>query len=97
MISEIGPLGAQSGATAPEARLGQLREKAQELEAAFLSEMLGHAGLGTPMSEFGGGHGEEHFSSFLRKAHVDALVGRGGIGLAEHLFNAMKVRLDDAP
>ena len=97
MISQTGPLGTPLGAVETEVRLGQLREKVQELEAAFLSEMLGHAGLGTPMSEFGGGHGEEQFSSFLRKAHADALVGRGGIGLAEHLFNAMKVRVDDAP
>lgn len=77
--------------TGPEA---QLRAQAQALEAAFLSEMLGHAGLDTPAQTFGGGPGEEHFASFMREAHAKALVARGGIGLAERLFEALKERAD---
>ncbi|MDO9527288.1 MAG: rod-binding protein [Gemmobacter sp.] len=67
-----------------------LRAKAVELESAFIAEMLGHVGLGQMSESFGGGAGEDQFSSFLRRAQADAIAKRGGIGLAEHLFNAMK-------
>lgn len=67
----------------------QLRAKAAELETAFLSEMLGHAGLGAAKGDFGGGIGEEQFASFLREAEAKAIVRAGGIGLTEALFRAM--------
>lgn len=63
--------------------------KAKELEASFLSEMLGHAGLGASEGDFSGGIGEEQFASFLRDAQARQMVARGGIGLAEQLFKAM--------
>ncbi|MDQ2065309.1 rod-binding protein [Xinfangfangia sp. CPCC 101601] len=64
--------------------------QAKALEAAFLTEMLGHAGLDTsPDSAFGGGIGEEQFASFLRQEQAQMLVEHGGIGLAESLFRAM--------
>jgi Rod binding domain-containing protein len=71
-----------------------LRAKAVELEGAFLAEMLSHAGLGRMPESFGGGAGEDQFASFLRRAQADAMAVRGGIGLAEHLFNAMKDQAD---
>jgi Rod binding domain-containing protein len=74
----------------------KLREAAQMLEATFLSEMLKSAGVGTPRDTFGGGHGEEQFASFLRNAQAEEMVKAGGIGLAEALFEAMKVRMDVA-
>ena len=70
----------------------QLREAAQKMEATFLSEMLKSAGMGAPRDAFGGGAGEEQFSSFLREAQAEEMVKAGGIGLAEALFEAMKVR-----
>ena len=70
----------------------QLREAAQKMEATFLSEMLKSAGMGAPRDAFGGGEGEEQFSSFLREAQAEQMVKAGGIGLAEALFEAMKVR-----
>ncbi|WP_106746747.1 rod-binding protein [Yoonia maritima] len=70
----------------------KLREAAQKLEASFLSEMLKSAGLGAPREAFGGGAGEEHFSSFLREAQANEMVKAGGIGLAQSLFEAMKVQ-----
>lgn len=74
----------------PDHRQDVLMEKAREMEAAFLSEMLGHAGLGGPSDgAFGGGIGEEQFASFLRQEQATAMVKRGGIGLAEQLFHAM--------
>lgn len=66
-----------------------LMEKAQALEAAFLAEMLGHAGLGNARDGFGGGIGEEQFTSFLRTEQAKAIVKQGGVGLAESLFNAL--------
>lgn len=72
-----------------------LRAKAAELETAFLSEMLGHAGLGAAKGDFGGGIGEEQFASFLREAEAKAIVRAGGIGLTEALFRAMGGK-DDA-
>lgn len=85
-VTQIGP--AVAALTAP--RDGALLEKAKELEAAFLAEMLGHAGLdASSEGSFGGGIGEQQFASFLRQEEARLLVDRGGIGLAESLFRAM--------
>jgi Rod binding domain-containing protein len=70
----------------------KLRDAAQKMEATFLAEMLKSAGVGAPRETFGGGEGEEHFASFLREAQAEEMVKAGGIGLAEALFEAMKVR-----
>ena len=67
-----------------------LREAAIKLEASFLSEMLKAAGLGEARSGFGGGAGEEQFSSFLVRAQADQMARSGGIGLAESLYHALK-------
>jgi peptidoglycan hydrolase FlgJ len=67
-----------------------LMAKAKELEASFLAEMLGHAGMDAdPDGYFGGGLGEEQFASFLRQEQARMMVERGGVGLAEALFRAM--------
>lgn len=70
----------------------KLLAKSKELEAAFLSEMLSHAGLGAAAESFGGGIGEERFASFLRDEQARAMAERGGIGLAEHIFRALARR-----
>ncbi|WP_128254884.1 rod-binding protein [Falsirhodobacter deserti] len=67
----------------------RLREKAAQLETAFLTEMLGHAGLDAATEGFSGGIGEEQFASFLREEQAKALVQSGGIGLTERLYRAM--------
>lgn len=72
------------------ARDAALRRTAENLESAFLSEMLKSAGLGQPREAFGGGVGEEQFSSFLRDEEARAMVRAGGIGLAESIFDALK-------
>lgn len=77
---------------APSPRTGaerQLMEKAQELEAAFLAEMLSFAGLGAAEGAFAGGIGEEQFASFLRAEQARLMVARGGIGLAEQIFQSL--------
>ena len=73
----------------------RLQEAAIQLEATFLSEMLKAAGLGDTPEGFGGGAGEEQFASFLRDTQALALARAGGIGLAESLFEALKVRADE--
>lgn len=78
------------------ARDTKLMSAARELEASFLAEMLKTAGLGATPESFGGGPGEEQFGSFLRLEQARAMVGAGGIGLAQSLFEALKERADNA-
>nr|WP_143535050.1 rod-binding protein [Roseivivax jejudonensis] len=73
----------------------QLRDAAIALEAQFLSEMLEAARFGEPRDSFGGGTSEAQFASFLRDAHARELAERGGIGLAEQIFETMKDRMHD--
>nr|WP_256365451.1 rod-binding protein [Jannaschia sp. CCS1] len=53
--------------------------------------MLKHAGFGEPRDDdsFGGGIGEEQFSSMLRDQHASAISERGGLGLAESIFQSL--------
>ncbi|WOI56205.1 rod-binding protein [Palleronia sp. LCG004] len=74
------------------ARIEELRDVAERLEASFLSEMLKEAGLGALESEFGGGVGEDQFMSFMRDEHARQVVESGGIGLAETLFQSLLKR-----
>lgn len=74
----------------------RLMDVAQKLEASFLSEMLKSAGLGKVPDGFGGGAGEDQFSSFLRQAQAEEMVKSGGIGLAQSIFEAMKEQENEA-
>ncbi|MBT8412768.1 MAG: rod-binding protein [Boseongicola sp.] len=67
----------------------ELWKLSQSLEATFLSEMLKTAGLGKVSDTFGGGIGEEQFSSFLNQQRADAMVDKGGIGLAESIYQSL--------
>ena len=105
LIRPLAPQGAQpralqapTDASKPEtaARDAALWDAAQKLEAGFLSEMLKSAGFGEARESFGGGVGEEQFTSFLRERQAQDMVRTGGIGLAEHLFEALKERSDAA-
>lgn len=71
-----------------------LRDVSVRLEASFLSEMLKSAGLGARGGSFGGGAGEDQFSSFLREAQAQRMAEAGGIGLAEGIFQSLKARTD---
>ena len=66
-----------------------LMSKARELEASFLSEMLGYAGLDDSKGSYFGTSGEDQFGSFLRDAQAKQMVDKGGIGLAEQLFHSL--------
>lgn len=80
--------------TKPSLKDAALREAAQKLEATFLAEMLKSAGMGKTRETFGGGAGEDQFSSFLVQAQAEEIVAAGGLGLAEALFDALKERQD---
>ncbi len=66
-----------------------LRKAVNELETAFLTEMLKSAGFGKSRESYGGGVGEDQFSSLLVRAQAEQMTLAGGIGLAESLFNAL--------
>lgn len=66
-----------------------LRKAAMDLEAAFLTEMLKSAGFGKARDSFGGGSGEDQFSSILVRAQAEQMTRAGGIGLAESLYHAL--------
>jgi len=94
-VNEIAAFQPNNASTAALSSKDQkLRHAAEQLEANFLVEMLKAAGLGKSRENFGGGIGEEQFSSFLRQSQAEALVDRGGIGLAQSLFEALKDRQD---
>ena len=69
-----------------------LRDAAEALEVRFISEMLKSAGFGEARESFGGGAGEEGFSSFLRDLQAEQIVKAGGFGLAEQIFDSLKSR-----
>jgi Rod binding domain-containing protein len=73
----------------------ELRAVADQLEASFLAEMLKSAGFDQSRDSFGGGAGEDQFSSFLVQAQAEKMVAAGGIGLGESLFNALKGRIHE--
>jgi len=62
---------------------------AEAFEAAFLTEMFKHAGLGTAPEGFGGGAGEDQFAGFLREAQAREIAAAGGIGIAEYILRHM--------
>tara|TARA_R110002094_G_scaffold16487_22_gene28083 strand:- start:1259 stop:1537 length:279 start_codon:yes stop_codon:yes gene_type:complete len=72
-----------------------LMKAAQELETAFLAEMLSAAGLGASRESFGGGAGEDQFASFLAREQARVMVQSGGIGLSESIYDALKEREND--
>lgn len=92
ITANTGPVPVLSVTNTPDFNDEKLRDAAKQLEASFLSEMLKSAGFGEARESFGGGVGEEQFASFLRDSHAKSMVETGGIGLAEHLFNALKSR-----
>ncbi|SHJ05178.1 rod-binding protein [Wenxinia saemankumensis] len=83
---------AQGSAVRPAPPPDPLRAAAEELEATFLAEMLGAAGLGPRGGAFGGGPAEDQVSSLLRMEQSRAIVRAGGLGLAESIHAALLAR-----
>lgn len=75
------------------ARSGQqdpLRDAAKQLEQTFVAEMLRSSGYGKVSEHWGGGVGEEHFSSYLVDIQARNIVESGGFGLAEQIYEKLK-------
>ncbi|MFH5773860.1 hypothetical protein [Paracoccus broussonetiae] len=51
------------------------------IEKAFLAEMLKYAGPQPLSGEFGGGIGEDQFSSMMTDVHATAIAARIDLGL----------------
>ena len=73
-------------AAGPESTITQA---AKALETAFLAEMLKASGLGRIGNE---GGDEDPFASFMADAQAQALMARGGLGLASHIEHALLMR-----
>jgi len=77
----------------PQPPADSLRRSAEALESAFLAEMLKSAGAFRPVEGLGGGgEGEGQFASFLADEQARAMVARGGIGLADAIEQALRLR-----
>lgn len=57
--------------------------------------MLKYTGVNAVSTEFGGGEGEEAFSSLLTREYARVLTEAGGIGLAEQIFESLKQRTSE--
>ncbi len=68
----------------------KIRAKAEEFETVFIAEMLQFAQIGMPKTEGASEIGA--FEGFMREAYAEAIVKRGGFGLADqvakHLLRA---------
>lgn len=84
---ETPPTSSQTTVT-PE-RLQVISDVALALEASFLAQMLELGGLGESRDSFGGGAGEDAFSSLLVQEQATLLAESGGIGLAEHIVTQL--------
>ncbi|MDB6181047.1 flagellar biosynthesis protein FlgJ [Paracoccus fistulariae] len=58
------------------------RSAADQLEAAFLEEMLKYCGPSARSGAFGGGAGEEQFSSYLTQEYAAILAAKLDLGLS---------------
>ena len=88
-ISQSAPQGVDSTRAA---KAQELRDVAKAFEASFLAEMLKASGLGKSRGEFGGGAGEDAFSSMMVDEQAQLMVERGGIGLSESIFQSLWAR-----
>lgn len=88
-----GPAAVPGSLPAPSAggaRHGDLQRAATALEAAFLAEMLGHAGLGQAREAFGGGVGEGSFAAMLAREYAEQIAATGRTGIAEDIHRALR-------
>lgn len=65
------------------------RKVAEAFEASFLTEMLKHSGVNKTSESFGGGAGEDAFSSMLNDAYANTISKSGGIGIADLVYRSI--------
>lgn len=69
------------GVAAPVQGLGALVQN--QIEQAFLEEMLKYAGPSPLEGSFGGGHGEEQFFTFMNREYAAAMAAGLDLGFGE--------------
>ncbi len=89
LAAPLRPDAATPARPAPGADKAALRKAAVEFETMFLAEALSAAGLGRPPEGFDGGVGEQAFASMLVREQARLLAERGGIGLAERIYQSL--------
>lgn len=96
-LSEVSALTGQTVDRA--AQDARRRHAAQEFETAFLAEMLKSTGVNAASGSFGGGAGEDAFASLLTQEYAAAMAAKGGIGVAEWVYQhlARQEGAADAP
>lgn len=88
---DLKPIGSPLAGAPPQPdRDAPVREAAEAFETTFLAEMLNLTGVNATPKGFGGGAGEDAFGSFLTGEYARLIVERGGIGLAERIFEILK-------
>jgi flagellar protein FlgJ len=71
-------------------RADKAREQAQDFEAMFLNQMFSHMFTGMDgEGPFGGGKETGIWRSFLTEEYAKAFAGKGGIGLADHVYRSL--------
>jgi Rod binding domain-containing protein len=83
---------ATPGRTPARATEDRLRAEAERFEAAFLAEMLRHAGLGRMPETFNGGAGEAAFAGSLIQEYANRIAAAGGLGLADKVYQTLAGR-----
>lgn len=83
------PTGLHAAAPGTARDAGSLRAVAEQFEAAFLAEMLTHAGLGEMPETFNGGTGERTFASFLVREYAEEIAATRPIGIADAVMRAL--------
>lgn len=73
---------AQTGGATPRSDADQA---AFEFEVVFLSQAVEEMMRGTTAGDFGGGHGEETWRSFLARAFAEEIAGHGNTGIAQSI------------
>ena len=92
---EITPVNPIVNQADPDAGRAKFKEVAIALEASFLAEMLKYAGHGESRRSFGGGAGEDAFTSLLVRERASLMAENGGIGLAEQIIDSMMRRAEN--
>lgn len=70
-----------------------IKQAAEEFEAAFITQVLIHSGLGKALT-MNGGEQMQAFSSFYLEAIAKDMAAQGGLGLAQTFYDKMKTDID---
>lgn len=73
----------------------ELRQAAEDFEAAFISQMLKFSGLGEALTK-GGGEDVSAFTDFYIENYAEKIVEKGGFGLADKFYDKLAAKQGDA-